>query len=58
MALSLPPLRSDKTADFGKQKLPVLLLSAKSGDAMAAAHPVTKAALEGGAPHVIAQALR
>jgi len=56
--LSLPPLRSDKTADFGKQKLPVLLLSAKSGDAMAAAHPVTKAALEGGAPHVIAQALR
>jgi hypothetical protein len=36
----------------------VLLLTAKSGDAMAAVHPRTKAALEGGAPHVIAQALR
>ena len=53
-----PPLRSDKAADFGKQKLPVLLLSAKSSDALTAAHPVTKAPLEGSAPRVIAQTLR
>ena len=54
---TLPP-RSDKAADFGKQKMQVLLLSAKSSDTMAATHPGTKAALEGGAPRVIAQALR
>ena len=55
--LRLDP-RSDKPADFGKQKLPVLLLSVKSDEAMAAAHPQTKAPLEGGAPRVVAAALR
>ena len=51
-------MRSGATADFGKQKLSVMLLSCKSNETLHGTHPTTGAPLTGPAPQVLAQALR
>jgi hypothetical protein len=60
LAHALALLRGDSGAhaEFGKQKLGVLLLSVKTSETLSGTHPLTKAPLAGSAPDVLAQALR
>ncbi len=51
--LSLLP---DRVAEFGKQKLGVLLLSCTTAESLSTTHPSTGAPLAGPAPEVLAQA--